>query len=201
MNRTTNKRTLINDVRAKGFSARKATKAVDAVFQIWKEALSCWEDVETPCGILTAAPTKGSNRREFKKVRDIRTKKLKYFMAHYPGRRRVVKLKADPALVADLLPLPPSLLQKLTPPPPAPEPDAEETEARQLASKLLRHPITDQMMEELKNAPGVNPYFEGERVAFKPGALLRRLRDIERRGWSPGHLYGLVHQIASLYWI
>jgi hypothetical protein len=80
-----------------------------------------------------------------------------------------------------------------TPPPPPPTP--EEIEARQLAAELLECPVDESMMQYLQQyGVDVRPH--------RPGALLRRLRELKKRGrWFED-----VGQLAwemerHLYWI
>jgi len=42
------KRRIVRDVMTRGFTQRKAAKAVDTVFRLMREALSCHEPVELP---------------------------------------------------------------------------------------------------------------------------------------------------------
>lgn len=101
------KRALIHDVMAKGFTTRKAAKAVDAVFQLMTEALSYHDSVEVPgVGTLEVMIQKGRPKRRSQRTRNISTKQIQVHDVNFPGRRRVVKLKADPNLKLAVSPPP-----------------------------------------------------------------------------------------------
>ena len=137
--------------------------------------------MEIPGGTIQAMVRKGKPRRKFQRFRDIRQGKVAYRIVSYPGRRRVVKFTADLSL--DLTPLPP---------PPLPE-TSEQLEARQLASELLGKAADKSIMATLQRAVEVHP--------FKPGALLRRLREFKGRGWRFGGVTSLAHQVTAYYWL
>lgn len=102
------KRAIIRDVMAAGIPARKAAKAVNAVFDLMKEALSCHEAVEMPgLGTLRAVIHRGRPRRRLHRTRNITTKQVEVHDVVLPGRRRVIKLRPDPALKLPLSPTPP----------------------------------------------------------------------------------------------
>jgi len=116
------KQAIIRDVMGKGVTARKATKAVNAVFRLMTEALSFEESVEVPgVGTLEVVIQKGQPKRREQKIRNIATKEIEIYDVKFPGRRRVIKLKADPKLklaVSSPLPAPPDAKFKLPVPPP-----------------------------------------------------------------------------------
>ena len=93
------KRRIVKDVMSKGLSARKAGKAVDAVFDLMKQALSYHEPVEIPgIGELRVVTQKGCSRWRLQKTRNIADKQIETHIVKAPGRRRLVKLKPDPEL-------------------------------------------------------------------------------------------------------
>ena len=92
-------------------------------------------------------------------------------------------MKFTPDLSLDLTPLPP---------PPLPE-TSEQVEARQLASELLGKPADKSIMATLQQAVEVHP--------FKPGALLRRLREFKGRGWQFGGIDSLARQVTAHHWL
>ena len=98
------KSTIVKDVMAQGFTARKAEKAVDVVFDCMKLGLWWGEPVEIPSGTIQAKIRKGKPRRMFQRFRGIQKGKILYRIVDYPGRRRVVKFA--PNLDLDLTPLP-----------------------------------------------------------------------------------------------
>ncbi len=108
------KQAIINDVMAKGFSARKAKKAVDAVFALMTEALSYWESVDIPgVGTLQVKIQQGTEmpKRRVQKTQNIQTKKIESRTITFPGWRRVMKLKPDPKLKLPASPVPPVAVQ------------------------------------------------------------------------------------------
>jgi nucleoid DNA-binding protein len=179
---------IVNDVMAKGFSARKAAKAVNAVFDLMKFALWCGEPVEVPGGVLQAKVRQGRERREWQRFRNVNTGKIKFAMVSQPGRRRVVKFKPDEKL--DLKPLPP------------PE-TVEQAAARQVASELLGKPADQAVMAMLQQAVEVNPQKPWERLARQPEpeTLRRRLQFIQDRGSSCGSAQELAREVALHYWV
>jgi len=85
------KRSLIHDVMAKGFTARQAANAVNAVIRLMKEALSFEEPVEVPgIGTLEVVIQKGQPKRRAQKIRNIATKEIEIYDVKFPGRRRVI---------------------------------------------------------------------------------------------------------------
>lgn len=192
------KSALISDVRKKGFSARKAAKAVDAVFDAWKFALWCGEGVEVPGGILQAKVTKGTERATLQWFQNIATKEAMARMVHAPGRRKVVKLQPDPELVLIPDPPPPPPL----PPPPHPE-TAEEVEERQLVTCLLglSSLADDGTMTTIRHAVDAHPRRPGVKLSAKPGALVRRLREMKARGWHFSLVPELAQQVSEYCWL
>ena len=172
------KSVIVQDVMARGFTARKAEKALKAVIDCMTFGLRRGEPVEIPGGTIQARVRKGTPRREFQKFRNIETGGISHRIVQYPGRRRVVKFIPD--LNLDLTP------------PPLPE-TPEELEARQLASELLGKPANNAIMATLQRAVEVHP--------FRPGALLRRLRDIKSRGWHFDSVDTLARQVSAHYWL
>ena len=175
------KATIVKDVMAQGFTARKAQQALNAVLDLMKFAVWCGEPVEIPGGHIQSKIRQGKPRGELQKFRDVQNGELAVRLVRYPGRRRVVTFTADLAL-------------NLTPLPPRPLPEtSEQVEARQLASELLGKAADKSIMATLQQAVEVHP--------FMPGALLRRLRDIKSRGWQVGDIYSLAQRVASHYWL
>ena len=175
------KSTIVKDLMDKGFTARKAEQAVNAVIRYMKLGLWWGEPVEVPGGTIQAQVRKGTPRRQFQKFRNIQTENQDHRFVAYPGRRRVVKFTPDSNL--DLTPMPRPRLPE-TP---------EEVEARQLASELLGKPADRAIIARLQQAVEVHP--------FKQGALLRRLREFKSRGWRFDCVTSLAHEVASYYWL
>lgn len=186
------KSAIIDDLMAKGFSARKATRAVNAVIDAWKFALYCGEEVEAPGGTLQVTVAKGRPRQKLQRFRSIATGQVQFRLTRYPGRRRIVKLKPDPSMVVILD----------SPPLPAPRPEnTAEREERQLASLLLGRPADQAVMTSLRQAVGAHPRIPGARLPPKPGALLRRLREMNARGWKFSDLPDLAQRVSEYYWL
>ena len=184
------KQSLIDDVMVKGISSTKAAQTVDAVIKLWKDALSCQEVVEIPGGTIQSRIRQGKERRKWQKFRNV-TGKVFYKIVNYPGWRRVVKFTPDKKL-------------DMTPPP---KPDTPETpddlQARQIASELLRRPADKGAMAKLQYAVKAHPQNPWEVLLAnpKPGALLRRLKDIKARGWQNFGVDSLAQQVTSLHWV
>jgi nucleoid DNA-binding protein len=87
------KSAIIRDVVAKGYSFRKAEKAVDAVFNAMFDALSVGETVITPIGKLTPKRRKRTKRRVFQRSVDIATRKPAYRIARFQGAYTTIVLK------------------------------------------------------------------------------------------------------------
>jgi len=169
---------IVKDLMAAGLTARRAEKALTAVFYCMKRCLWRGEVVPVPGGTIRTADRKGTPRRELRRLSNIQTGDDKYRFVHYRGRRKVVKFTPD--LDLDLTPVPP------------PE-TAEQAEARQLASHLLGRAADQAIMARLQRATEVHP--------SKPGALLRRLRDIKSRGYQFADIDSLAHQVTAHYWL
>lgn len=178
-NRSTKRKIdLIQQLIAMGFSVRRATRAVNAVFECMTRALRRGEVVEIPGGTIRARTRQGKSRPQLQKFRNVQTGKPSLKLVDYPGRRRVVKFRPDESL--DLTPLP-------VPPTP------EEIECRELAAKLLGHTVDDQSMARLQ--------YGADFPQPRPGALLRRLREVRSRGRRPAGVEDLTAAVANLYWI
>ena len=120
----------------------------------------------------------GEPRRASQRFQDVRTGEIAVKVINYRGRRRVVKFRPDESL--DLTPLPPP-------------PTREQVECRQLATDLLAKAVDDQIMAQLqKDADFPSP---------KPGALLRRLKEVRNRGWRITSVEDLTAAFAKLYWL
>jgi nucleoid DNA-binding protein len=179
----TAKSLLVEEVMAKGFTSRKATKAVNAVFDRMKFALQCGDEVPIPGGTVQAQIRNGKPRRKFQRFQNVNTGKRAYKLIKYPGRHRVVKFTPDESL--DLTPLP------VPPPPETPE----QIEARQLATELLalKRPADNALMAKLQQAFEVHPTYHG--------SVLLRLREIKARGWQSLDVHSLAAHVAALYWL
>jgi nucleoid DNA-binding protein len=95
MNEKGGKSRIVKDIMAKGFTARKSEKALNAVIDSLKFALRRGEPVEVPCGTLEAKVQSGRPRRKWQRFRNVNTGKTDFQYISYPGRRRVVKFKPD----------------------------------------------------------------------------------------------------------
>jgi nucleoid DNA-binding protein len=169
---------IIKDIMAKGFTARKATKALNVVIEHMKLGLLRGEPVEVPGGTLEPKIWMGRPQRKLQRFRNVKSKKIDFQYISYPGGRRVVKFTPD--LAVDLTPLP------------LPE-TAEQVEARELASYLLGKPADTAVMAALQRA--------AELRRCLPGSLLRRLREFKDRGWHFDLLYNLEYRVADWYWL
>ena len=179
MNKKGGKSRIVKDIMAKGFTARKSEKALNAVIAHMKLGLWRGEPVEVPGGTLQSKIRRGRPRKKLQRFRNVNSRKIDFENISYSGRRRVVKFTPDLAL--DLTPLP------------LPE-TAEQVEARQLASYLLGKPADKAIMAELQQAAEVH--------RCMPRSLLLRLREYKDRGWHFNNdLYGLRSYLAAWYWL
>ena len=178
---TKGKSGLIRELIAKGLSVRQAEKAVNAVFEVMTRAVKRGETVEIPGGSIQAKIMNGESRRASQRFRDVRTREITVKVINYRGRRRVVKFRPDESL--DLTPLP------APPPPPTPE----QFECRRLATELLAEAVDDQIMAKLQKGADI--------PSAKPGALLRRLKEVQNRGWRITCTEDLTACLAKLYWV
>jgi len=172
---------LIRELIANGLSVRHAEKTVNAVFDCMTRAVRRGETVEIPGGTIQAKIMNGNPRQVAQRFRGVRTGEITVKIVNYRGRRRVVKFRADESL--DLTPLP------VPPPPPTPE----QIECRQLATELLAKAVDDQIMAQLQEG--------ADSPSSKPGALLRRLKEIRNRGWRISSTEELTAALAKLYWV
>jgi hypothetical protein len=181
------KHQVVKDIMAKGFTARKAEKALKAVIDHMKLGLWWGEPVETPLGTLKAKVRRGKPWRENRhKFRNVNLGNVNRGMTDarpvdYPGRRRVVKFQPNPML--DLTPLPQ---------PPAPE-TTEQIEARELASYLLGKEVDRQAVAALQRAA------ETKRCVL--GSLVRRLKEFKDRGWHFDSFFKLEVHVADWHWV
>jgi nucleoid DNA-binding protein len=172
---------LIRELMAKGFSVRKAEKAVNAIFSLMGRAVYRGEIVEIPGGTIQPWGREGKPHGHWHRFRNIATGKIQFRYVKYPGERRVIKFKPDLSL-------------DLTPPPPPPRQlTPEEAEARRLASEILGRAADEAIMGMLENAMRSRPY--------KPGSMVRRLRELKARGRACRLPEQLAEAIADLYWI
>jgi nucleoid DNA-binding protein len=178
---TKGKSGLIRELIAKGLSVCQAEKAVNAVFEVMTRAVKRGETVEIPGGTIQAKIMNGNPRRVSHRLRDVGTREITVKVINYRGRRRVVKFRPDESL--DLTPLP------VPPPPPTPE----QFECRQLATELLAKAVDDQILAQLQEST--------DSPSSKPGALLRRLREVRNRGWRISSTEDLTAYLAKLYWV
>jgi nucleoid DNA-binding protein len=176
------KNAIVKDLMAKGLTARKAEKAVNAVFAQMTLSLQRGEIVEIPGGSIQAKPRKGKSRIEFHKFSNIQSKKRMHPLTRYPGGHRVVKFTPDLELDVSLFPA-------------LPVAEAPESvEARQLASYLLKgKPASEETMRTLQQAVDARPH--------RPGALSRRLRELKSNGFLFDNDVMLAASLYNLYWI
>lgn len=189
----TGKGRLIRDLMAKGFSVRRSTKAVNAVFDCMRQALARGETVEAPGGLLRTQIRNGKRHWEIlKKRRNVNTGKIfKTRIVALPGRRRVIKFEPDVNLNLDhCAELPPPSI-----PPsawfwPAESRDPEQAEIWKLAAELLGHPVDTATVAVLQDAADV--------YSRQPGALLNMLRRRRERGHRPPTVEALAYDLATM---
>jgi hypothetical protein len=164
---------LIRKLMEKGFSARKAERAVNAVFACWSQAIARSEEVELPGGFLRAVPPKP--RRELHLFTHARTGKSFYRIVEY-GKRPALRFRANLAFEPIAVP-----------PPPPPQ---ELLPAAALVQTLTGSPPGPAFLDRLLAA-----------ARGDPASLLRRLRDLRQRGRPLQGPDFLLQDVASLYWL
>ena len=176
---TKGKSGLIRQLINKGFSARKAEKAVNAVFDVLSTAIASGQIVELPGGSVQAIATKAKPRQELHWFTHGGSGKRFYRFVQY-GHRKVIYFRPDPALQLDLLVPPAAETAAMAPKQPL-------EQAVELATALLRAKPSEQQLAQLLAA-----------ALGDPAILLLRLRAIQQRGRLP--YCPLDQDVASLYW-
>ena len=181
---------LAHELTAKGFSVRKAEKAVNAFFDAMAQALARGETVDIPgAGQLRVQVRQGKRRQRLMKVRDIHSHIVRYRAMKFPGSRRVVKFYPDPNLRIDPC--------AEFPPPTRPiaacpwlfrDPNPERAEASKLAAELLKQPVNAAVLDQLQAAADRNPR--------APGRLLDLLRRLRHLGYWPPTVQALEHELS-----
>jgi hypothetical protein len=89
------KQKMIQDLVAKGFSERKARKAVNAVIALWKRALWRGEPVELPGGTAVV----GRRKKGYKPIQELAKTPFgsrRYILRRKYKYRRIVRFRPDP---------------------------------------------------------------------------------------------------------
>ena len=174
---------LVQELVAKGFSVRKARKAVNAVINVMISGVHRGEAVEIPGGTIQTAWREGKSKIRLTRFRNVQTKEITpRFVTFF---RQRIRVKFTPDLTLDLSPL------VLPPPPPTPQ----QIETCQLAAELVGKPPTDHDMLLLERAAAVHPTRPVEEC------LLRRLRNLKARGWTYRFFDFLAADVEWLYWV
>lgn len=179
------KTSLVQVLINKGFSVRKARKAVNGLFDVIAEQLWLREIVPVPGGTLMVVSSK-KQRTELHAFRNIQTKAVNYGMVRYNERHKT--LKFTPTLKLELE----SEKEKrarLAPPPELPE----LTEIRLLASELLGRKMSDDDLERMVTVI--------LRRSHRPDSLLNRLRELKTRVAPPIPPGELCQRLWDLWWI
>jgi nucleoid DNA-binding protein len=168
-----------------GFSWPKAEGGFRAVFQLIAEVVKSGEPVELPgIGILKSILRKEPAQRRWKPLHNVRTGKKRYKVM--PDFRRPRQIVFTPYTALDF-----------TPPPPPPSP--EEIEARELAAELLGGPVDAEVMDHLQEGADIHAHRPG--APHGPGTLLRRLRELKKRGLYFQDVTSMAWAVAELYWL
>ena len=176
----------------KGFSWPKAEDGFRRVWEVMAEAIRSGDVVELPgMGTVKSVVRKGPAQRRWRLLHNVATGEQTYRVVPDFRLPRQIRFTPYPGL-------------DFTPPPPPPSP--AEMEAQELAAELLGCAVDASVMERLQ-ADGVDfrAHLPG---AVSPGALLRRLRELKKRGrqfqdvksmdWA---VTQLARAVADLYWI
>ena len=189
--KTVRKSDLINMLREKGLSKRKAASGLNWVLYCMKRALWRGENVELPIGWIKAVQTPPKRKRRFQKFRNIQTGELFRRLISPP--KRMIKFRVHPELVLrgrDALP-PPS------PIPPETQRKAEELE--RLYLRLAQRPLTLPVLEALMKAV-VDPN-KPELDANLPEDLDRLLARLRQLVKDQRTVTDLPTAVRQLYWI
>jgi nucleoid DNA-binding protein len=168
----------------KGFSWPKAERGFRAVFDVIAQALRSGDVVELPgIGIVKSVRCKEPVQRRWKPLYNVHTRKSRYRVV--PDQRRPRRIYFRPYRHLDFTP----------PPPPPQPPPPQEIEARQLAAELLgTDAVADNVMNYLQQyGVDVHPHY--------PGALLKRLRELKKRGKQFQDVMIMAGEVAQLYWL
>jgi nucleoid DNA-binding protein len=166
----------------KGFSWPKAERGFRAVFERIGEAVRSGEVVELPgIGIIKSIVRRGPAKRWWKPLHNVHTRKKSYRVV--PAFRRPRRIVFTPYRALDFTP------------PPSPQ----EIEARQLAAELLGRTVDDRIMAELQAGVDIHAHRPG--APHGRGALLRRLRELKKRGRHFQDVTFMAGELAGLYWI
>jgi nucleoid DNA-binding protein len=183
---------LIRDLAAQGFSVRKSTKAVNAVFDCMRRGLARGETVEVPGGRLRVQIWNARRKHflKFQKLKNVNTGKLFYRIVRYPGWRRVIRFDPDLNLNLDhCAEYPPPTRSVAACPWLFQNQDPAQVEAWKLAAGLLGHPVDTATMTVLQQGADRNPYYRG--------ALLPMLRQCSRIGLRPPSVPALAEALAQ----
>lgn len=132
---------LIKEIHEKGYSYRRAEKAVNAFFDRMARALRRGEVVEIPGGTVQCVTNHRKSRRKFQRLPLIGTSKSKYRLIHFPGGGRRIRFTPDKTL--ELVPIVrPSIVD------PAVEKQAQES--WDLLVSLLGRDPSPQLVSQLK---------------------------------------------------
>jgi len=166
----------------KGFSVRKARKAVNGFFDVLAKQLRQGRSVKVPGGTLQVIPQNRTRRQTLQRLTNIRTGRTEQRLIAYGQRRRVIKFK--PTLKLDFLPP-----RRVKPPTP------EQIEMLQLAGELLGEPIGYQDLISL--------YSLVNRLPKPTETLLLRLRELMQRGnsFKGAGITRFLAAVFDLHWI
>jgi hypothetical protein len=179
-----NKGKLVRILIEKGFSTRRARKAVNAVFAIWAKHLKYGETVAVPGGKLRVVHKEKEHR--FQRLYHFPTKKAKYRIVHRNRQKKAIVFL-------------PALKLPFQPDPKAKAPEAPfierpaMREVRQLMSDLLGYPATDYELSRVA--------VELMNCGARPTALVERLRFVKGKALPGMSLWDLCAWVRNTYWI
>jgi nucleoid DNA-binding protein len=189
--KTVRRSDLINMLREKGFSKRKAAAGVKAVFALMTRALWSGENVDLPVGSIHAKSPPAGRKQRMQKFRNIQTREVFYRLIRPP--KRMILFTKDPRSILrgpDALP---------PPPPIRPERQRKVEELEQLFSQLMGREMTLPDFKKLlvaavdPNKPDNDPY-RPENV----DRLVARLRQLVK---EECRVADLPSEVRLLYWV
>ncbi len=170
---------LIRELMDRGFSARRAERAVNAVFRLLGDAVARGETVEVPGGWIEARNASARSRRELRRFTHRSTGKQFYRLVIYGSRRRI-RFRPNPALA--------SMIEADKPKAPPIAPELRLVAGT--AAALLGSTLGSRDLELLLEA-----------ASGSVSALLHRLEQLSQRGRKYTSFVWLEYDVRSLYWV
>ena len=181
MEKTVSKKDFVQIVQEKGIAARKAKKAVNAVFQVMADGLRRGELVEIPGGVLRTVVKNLKRRSSSRMIHNVNKNRKEYRIIEYPGgRRRVIQFLRDRSI-------------DLEPPVPAPPPPPPPTEEELRIAERLKL-VLDCDYDAAQVLPAIRQAFEPI-SGYRQSSLAGNLRHFHDRGFRFPSVEALAHAL------